>query len=103
MKFRNLNLFQQIYNFASFALISFQYNLNEVVRTEVKRLFENIIKCNFVVSKKLETRDFVHIYDFQKVFLYKSIRRLTGLVKMKQFHYWDEKRCIAAWQQMGIL
>lgn len=72
-----------------------------MVQIGIKHLFEHIIKSEFEFSEKLNTREFIHIYDFQKYFLYKSIRRLTGLVKMKQYHYWNEKRNIATWQQMG--
>lgn len=82
-------------------LFRFQYNLNEEIRREFKRFFNVISKVDFDFSEKLKTRDFVHLYEFQKYFLHKSIRRLTELVKVKQHHYFMQKRNIEAWKKLG--
>lgn len=79
----------------------FQYNLNEEIRRELKRFFDVISKADFDFSDKLKTRDFVHLYEFQKYFLHKSIRRLTELVKVKQHHYFMQKRNIDVWKKLG--
>lgn len=82
-------------------LLSFQYSLKKLIETEVKHLFGKISKNKFDFPDKLNTRDFVHLYNFQKFFLHKSISRFIELIKVKQYHYWNERRNIAIWQQLG--
>lgn len=72
-----------------------------MVHMMMEKNFDSLVSSEFSYSDKLKTRDFVHLYEFQKYFLYKSIRRLMGLVKLKQIHYWNEKRDASAWQKLG--
>lgn len=84
-----------------FHLVSFQYSLKKLIATEVKHLFGKISKNKFDFPDKLNSRDFVHLYNFQKFFLHRSISRFIGLITEKQYHYWNERRNIANWQQLG--
>ncbi|XP_055301184.1 uncharacterized protein LOC129567854 [Sitodiplosis mosellana] len=68
----------------------------------MKSFFETISKTELHFSEKLNDRDFIHLYDFQKFFIHRSIRRITELVKVKQYHYWNVKREIAAWQKLNL-
>lgn len=79
----------------------FQYNLNNEIRRELKQMFAVISKVDFNISERFKTRDFVHLYEFQKYFLHKSIRLLIELVKLKQHHYWTQKWKIPVWQTLG--
>lgn len=82
-------------------LLSFQYSLKKLIATEVKHLFGKISKNKFNFPDKLNSRDFVHLYNFQKFFLHRSISRFIELITVKQYHYWNERRNIAIWQQLG--
>lgn len=85
--------------------ISYQethYNLNNEIRRELNRMFTVISKDDFDISEKLKTRDFVHLYEFQKYFLHNSMRHLIELVKLKQHHYWSEKWKIPVWRTLNL-
>lgn len=72
---------------------------------EMRGFFDIISKHELQFSNRFKTRDFVHLYDFQKFFLHKSVRRITELVFIKQQHYWHSKRTsdsiIESWAKMG--
>lgn len=77
--------------------------MNKVIDMELKKLFNTITKLELNYSEKLQTRDFLHLYDFQKHFLYKFIRRFTEAVKVKQQHYWNNNKNIESWQKLSEL
>lgn len=82
-----------------------QYDLKKMIHMLLEQFFESISKFEFDFSDKLNTREFVHVYDFQKCYLYESIRRFTGHVKLKQLHYWNsyEQRNVADWEGLSKL
>lgn len=68
----------------------------------MKQLFDVISKPELPFSDRFKTRDFCHLYDFQKFFFHKCLRRITELVIIKQQHYWDSKRdMIESWAKMS--
>lgn len=60
--------------------------MNDVIQREVRRLFEIIIKSKFDIPDDFKTRDFIHLYDFQKYYLSTSIELLKQLVEMSLEH-----------------
>ncbi|XP_055301244.1 uncharacterized protein LOC129567897 [Sitodiplosis mosellana] len=78
------------------------YNLNVVVKRELKEFFEFICQEKFEFSTKLDDRDFMHVYNFQKYLIYKSIRRLMEYVKIKQNHFWTRARNIHTWRLLDL-
>lgn len=69
---------------------------------ELEKLFDILTKIKLDFSDRLKTRDFVHLYDSQKFFIHKSIRRLTELVVVKLHHYWYFKRKdIEDWKKLS--
>lgn len=73
-----------------FCLDSFKYDLDEVVQRELRKFFDAITKDQFDIPDEFKTRDFVHLYDFQKYFLHKSIEHLKELVHKKQEQDWPK-------------
>lgn len=73
-----------------------------MIHVSSKNVFESLIKSEFSYSNLLKTRDFQHLYEFQKYFLHRSIRRLMGYVKEKQYQYWHEKIDITPWHDLSI-
>lgn len=67
----------------------------------LKNFFSSLLNCELNYSDEFKSRDFVHLYDFQKYYLHKSIRRLMGFIKAKQYHYWNEKKDVGQWQRLG--
>lgn len=82
-----------------------QYNLDKIIGMEMKGFFDIISKPELQFSDRFKTRDFIHLYDAQKFFLHKSIRRITELIVVKTEHYWHSKRTndakIESWEKMG--
>lgn len=56
-----------------------------MIRALVRDFCKSLVKLEFDVLDSMNARDFVHLYDFQKYFLFMAIRRLTALVKLKKF------------------
>lgn len=79
----------------------FQYNYKKMIHMMLENFFESISKCEFNYSDELKTRDCMHLYEFQKYFLYKSMKRLMNLVKEKQQHYWNEKIDVTPWHGLS--
>lgn len=75
--------------------------MDKLVNIGVKSLLETISKTELHYSDKLNDRDFIHLYDFQKVFIHRSIKRMMELVKVKQQHYWNEDRNISSWKELS--
>lgn len=61
---------------------------HEVIERELKRLFDILCKNHFNISSIFESRDFTHVYNFQKHFLSETIRLFMEYVKIKQEHVW---------------
>ncbi|XP_055301245.1 uncharacterized protein LOC129567898 [Sitodiplosis mosellana] len=64
------------------------YDLDDVIHRELERFFKVVVTNKFDIPDDYNTRDFVHLYDFQKYYIYTSVERLRGLVEMKQEHDW---------------
>lgn len=47
-----------------------------------------IFKDKLIISDLFSSRDFDHLYDFQKFYLSKSLERLKFCVKFRQEHDW---------------
>lgn len=60
--------------------------MNDVIQREIRRFFETIIKSKFDIPDDFKMRDFIHLYDFQKYYLFTSIELLKELVEMSQEH-----------------
>lgn len=73
---------------------------DEIVR-DLERLFEVLCAPKFEYSKKLDSRDFAHLYDFQKYFLYKTMRTLMEMVKNISYLYWNQKKMIMTWKNLS--
>lgn len=77
------------------------YNLNEVIEREVIRFLDILCYNKLEFTPKFNSRDFVHLYAFQKHFIYKSIRRMMEYVKIKQHHFWTRTRNIQNWRLLS--
>lgn len=75
--------------------------MKEVLNLMLNAFFERLSKYEFDYMKELKGRDFVHLYDFQKYYLFQSLKRLIALIKAKQYHYWNEKRDLKSWQKQS--
>lgn len=53
----------------------------------MKNFADNIIECQCRFSDELNTRDLIHLYDFQKSIISKSIQRMCELVEAKNHDY----------------
>lgn len=67
----------------------------------MKKFFEIMSKSELSFSDKFNDRDFVHLYDFQKYFIHKTIKGIMDLVEIKQYHYWNVKRDISSWEKLS--
>lgn len=77
-------------------------NLNNIVYKEMHQLFKTITKSEFKFTEHFNTRNYDHLYDFQKYFLHKAIESLIELVQVKQIDHWaQQKKHINAWQAFG--
>lgn len=84
-----------------FYFLPLQYDLNIEIKREVHRLLDVITKKKLEFSKKLNEREFTHLYDFQKYFLHRSMRRFMAVVRTKSYHYWNQKEKIMTWKNLG--
>lgn len=66
----------------------FQYKLDDIVRTEMTEFFKTMVKDRLEFPDEYNTRNFVHLYDFQKFFLHKSVERLFDFIEIKIEHEW---------------
>lgn len=67
----------------------------------MEQFFGNITKTTYEYTKRFDERDFVHLYGFQKYFLYQAIRRLMELVQIKIHHLWVQKKNIIGWKEQS--
>lgn len=77
--------------------------MKRAIHLMLQNFFEGIVKNEFVYSDEFITRDFVHVYDFQKYYLHKCIRRFMQLVNDKHCHYFNENRDFTLWRAMSEL
>ncbi|XP_055301186.1 uncharacterized protein LOC129567856 [Sitodiplosis mosellana] len=70
---------------------------NTVIENELDRFFEILCKNKFDCSPMFSTRDFVHVYEFQKHFIHESIRFFMEYVKIMQQHFWTRIKDFNAW------
>lgn len=68
----------------------FQYDIDDIVKMELRQVLLFIIKDELVFSNQFESKEFIHLYEFQKFYLSKSLDGLSFLVKMKQKLDWNE-------------
>lgn len=73
---------------AMISIIIFQYDMNEVIEKELNDLFETITKKHLELPEEFEEREFIHLYDFQKFYLFKSTERFLELLTKKVDHDW---------------
>ncbi|XP_055301187.1 uncharacterized protein LOC129567857 [Sitodiplosis mosellana] len=78
------------------------YDLNKFINVGAKWFCETVCKIELPYSDKLNHRDFIHLYDFQKVFIHRFIIRIMELVKIKQHHYWNVDRQISTWKELNL-
>lgn len=67
--------------------ISSQLNLRALVRNEMTELFDIIDNENFTYPGTMDTRDLMHLQDFQKCILAKNFGFLGHFVKLKMEQY----------------
>lgn len=78
-----------------------QYDLNKAINFAMKNFFDTISKVELPSSDKLNGRDFIHLYNFQKHLIHRFIKSVTELVKIKQLHYWNMTKNIQSWQHFS--
>lgn len=80
----------------------FQYNINDVIRRETAECFKVLVNDDFYIPDEYKTRDFAHLFPFQKFYIYNSLERLKELVHLKQEQDWRHfKQKHSSWQDNG--
>lgn len=72
-----------------------------MIDISMERFFESISKVELSFPDSFNDRDFIHLYDFQKFFIHRTIGRIMELVKIKQLHYWTMNKRISNWQKLS--
>lgn len=80
-----LSFFESQFIFAKpFSIFSFfQFDLTGTIKKSLLDFFELITGDSFEFTDSFKTREFIHLYDFHKYYLHKSIENFNELVALK--------------------
>lgn len=68
----------------------FWQKLNGVIQRELKNFFDAISEDKLEFSDEFKRRDLIHLYDFQKLYLHRSMEYLVEFIKMNINHHWAD-------------